>query len=132
TGGLVAGLKAGFIYNSFPIMNQYWFPPELWDLSPFWVNMLENVVTVQFDHRIGAYVCVILTSWLWWRCRASNLSPNVRTALNLVLSAMFLQFALGIATLLWVVPVPIAVLHQGGALLLFAAAVYLSFRLHRG
>ena len=132
TGGLVAGLNAGFIYNSFPKMNQYWFPPELWDLSPFWVNMLENVVTVQFDHRIGAYVCVILTSWLWWRCRASNLSPNVRTALNLVLSAMFLQFALGIATLLWVVPVPIAVLHQGGALLLFAAAVYLSFRLHRG
>ncbi len=132
TGGLVAGLNAGFIYNSFPMMNQYWFPPELWDLSPFWVNMLENVVTVQFDHRIGAYVCVILTSWLWWRCRSSNLSPNARTALNLVVGAMFLQFALGIATLLWVVPVPIAVLHQGGALLLFAAAIYLSFRLHRG
>ena len=132
TGGLVAGLNAGFIYNSFPMMNQYWFPPELWDLSPFWLNMLENVVTVQFDHRIGAYICVILTLWLWWRCRATNLSPNARTALNLVLSAMFLQFALGIATLLWVVPVPIAVLHQGGALLLFAAAIYLSFRLHRG
>ena len=64
TGGLVAGLNAGFIYNSFPMMNQYWFPPELWDLSPFWVNMLENVVTVQFDHRIGAYACVILTLWL--------------------------------------------------------------------
>ena len=132
TGGLVAGLDAGFIYNSFPMMNEYWLPPELWDLSPFWLNMLENVVTVQFDHRMGAYVCAILILWLWWRGRASDVSSSVRSALNFVLSAMFLQFALGIATLLWVVPVPMAVLHQGGALVLFAAAVYLSFRLHRG
>ena len=94
--------------------------------------MLENAVTVQFDHRMGAYVCAILILWLWWRGRASDVSSYVRSALNFVLSAMFLQFALGIATLLWVVPVPMAVLHQGGALVLFAAAVYLSFRLHRG
>ena len=132
TGGLVAGLDAGFIYNSFPMMNEYWLPPELWDLSPFWLNMLENVVTVQFDHRMGAYVCAILILWLWWRGRASDVSSYVRSALNLVFGAMILQFALGIATLLWAVPVALAVLHQGGALLLFAAAVYLSFRLHRG
>ena len=132
TGGLVGGLDAGFIYNSFPMMNEYWLPPELWDLSPFWLNMLENVVTVQFDHRMGAYVCAILILWLWWRGRASDVSSYVRSALNLVFGAMILQFALGIATLLWVVPVALAVLHQGGALLLFSAAVYLSFRLHRG
>ncbi len=132
TGGLVAGLDAGFIYNSFPMMNEYWLPPELWDLSPFWLNMLENVVTVQFDHRMGAYVCAILILWLWWRGRASDVSSYVRSALNLVFGVMILQFALGIATLLWVVPVALAVSHQGGALLLFAAAVYLSFRLHRG
>ena len=132
SGGLVAGLDAGFIYNSFPLMNEYWVPPELWDLSPFWLNMLENVVTVQFDHRVGAYICVLLAVWLWWRSNSSEVSPGARSALYLVLAAMVLQLVLGIATLVWVVPVPLAVLHQGGALLLFSGAVYLSFRLHRG
>ena len=95
TGGLVAGLDAGFIYNSFPMMNEFWLPPELWDLSPFWVNMLENIVTVQFDHRMGAYVCAILILWLWWRGRASDVSSYVRSALNLVFGAMILQICLG-------------------------------------
>ena len=132
SGGLVAGLDAGFIYNSFPMMNEYWLPPELWDLSPFWLNMLENVVTVQFDHRVGAYICALLVVWLLWRSNSSDVSPAARQALYLVLAAMVLQLVLGIATLLWIVPVSLAVLHQGGALLLFSAGVYLSFRLHRG
>ncbi len=135
SGALVAGLDAGLIYNSFPTMNGYWLPPELGDLSPGWINLFENPVTVQFDHRIGAYICTILIVGLWLR---QQLTPKLgaafagaaRKAMALTLAALALQLALGIVTLLWVVPVVIAVLHQGGALLLFAAATLLAFHLH--
>lgn len=131
SGGLVAGLDAGFVYNSFPMMNEYWLPPELGELSPWWLNMFENVVTVQFDHRIGAYLCTLLLLGLWYKARALSLGSSARFALNLMLVVLAIQLTLGVATLLLVIPVSLAVLHQGGALLLFAAAVHLALRLHR-
>jgi cytochrome c oxidase assembly protein subunit 15 len=118
SGGLVAGLDAGFVYNTFPMMNEYWLPPELGELSPWWLNMFENVITVQFDHRIGAYLCTLLLAWIWIKARTLDLEPSAR-------------LALGIGTLVLVIPVSLAVLHQGGALLLFAATVQLAFRLRR-
>ncbi|MDP7548616.1 MAG: COX15/CtaA family protein, partial [Alphaproteobacteria bacterium] len=130
SGGLVAGLDAGFVYNSFPMMNEYWLPPELAELSPWWLNMFENVVTVQFDHRIGAYLCTVLLLALWFKARAIALGPPARRALNLMLVVLAIQLALGVSTLLLIVPVSLAVLHQGGALLLFAATVQFSLRLH--
>lgn len=131
SGGLVAGLDAGFVYNSFPKMNQYWLPPELAELSPWWLNMFENVVAVQFNHRIGAYLCTALVLWIWFKARALALAPAARLALNLMLGALAIQLALGVSTLLLIVPVSLAVLHQGGALLLFAATVQFTFRLHK-
>ncbi|NQV58500.1 MAG: COX15/CtaA family protein [Alphaproteobacteria bacterium] len=131
SGGLVAGLDAGFVYNSFPMMNEYWLPPELGELSPWWLNMFENVVTVQFDHRIGAYLCTVLLFGLWFKARSLALGPPVRLALNLMLGALAIQLALGISTLLLVIPVPLAVLHQGGALLLFAATLQFTLRLQQ-
>jgi len=129
SGGLVAGLDAGFVYNTFPMMNEYWFPPELGQLSPWWLNMFENVITVQFDHRIGAYLVTLLTVWIWFKARSVSVSGATRMALNLVFLALAIQLGLGIGTLVMVVPVALAVLHQGGALLLFAAVVHLAFRL---
>ena len=131
SGGLVAGLDAGFVYNSFPMMNEYWLPPELAELSPWWLNMFENVVTVQFDHRIGAYLCTVLLLWLWVKARPLALGPAARLALNLMLAVLAVQLALGVSTLVLVIPVSLAVLHQGGALLLFAATVHFALRLHR-
>jgi len=131
SGGLVAGLDAGFVYNSFPMMNEYWLPPELGTLSPWWLNMFENVVTVQFDHRIGAYLCTLLLLGLWFKARSLALGRPVRLALNLMLVALAVQLALGVSIMLLVIPVSLAVLHQGGALLLFAATVQFAFRLHR-
>jgi cytochrome c oxidase assembly protein subunit 15 len=133
SGALVAGLDAGLVYNTFPMMNAYWLPPELAELAPGWLNLFENPVTVQFDHRIGAYLTTLLILGLWLRSRGQGrrrleLEPLARRALHLTLLALALQLALGIATLLWAVPVPLAVLHQGGALVLFAAAVHLAFR----
>ena len=129
SGGLVAGLDAGFVYNTFPMMNEYWLPPELGELSPWWLNMLENVVTVQFSHRIGAYLCSLLLLLVWFKARALDLDPPARSALRLSIAALVLQLALGIGTLVLLIPVSLAVLHQGGALLLFAATVQLAFRL---
>jgi len=131
SGGLVAGLDAGFVYNSFPMMNEYWLPPELGTLSPWWLNMFENVVTVQFDHRIGAYLCALLLLGLWFKARSLALGRPARLALNLMLLVLAVQFALGVSTLLLVIPVSLAVLHQGGALLLFATTVQFALRLHR-
>ncbi len=132
SGGLVAGLDAGFVYNTFPMMNEYWLPPELGELSPWWLNMFENVITVQFDHRIGAYLCTLLLLWIWFKARALELAPAARSALRLSMAALVLQLALGIGTLVLLIPVSLAVLHQGGALLLFAATVQLAFRLRAG
>jgi len=129
SGGLVAGLDAGFVYNTFPMMNEYWLPPELGELSPWWLNMLENVVMVQFNHRIGAYLCSLLLLWVWFKARALDLDPPARSALRLSMAALVLQLALGIGTLVLLIPISLAVLHQGGALLLFAATVQLAFRL---
>jgi cytochrome c oxidase assembly protein subunit 15 len=129
SGALVAGLDGGLVYNSFPMMNEYWLPPELSTLRPAWRNLFENPVTAQFDHRIGAYICTALVAGLWWRLRQAAHRPAVRLALYLTTAALVLQLALGITTLLWAVPVPLAVLHQGGALLLFSASLLLAHRL---
>jgi len=131
SGALVAGLDGGLVYNSFPMMNQYWLPPELSQLRPVWTNLFENPVTVQFDHRIGAYICTILVVVLWWRLRGAGISPAARFALRLTIGALAVQLALGIATLLWAVPLPLAMLHQAGALLFFSATLLLAHRLRR-
>jgi cytochrome c oxidase assembly protein subunit 15 len=133
SGALVAGLDGGLVYNSFPMMNEYWLPPELSTLRPTWRNLFENPVTAQFDHRVGAYLCAALVAGLWWRlwqaATGAAVCPSVRLALYLTTAALVLQLALGIATLLWGVPVPLAVLHQGGALSLFSASLLLAHRL---
>ncbi|MDA1100380.1 MAG: COX15/CtaA family protein [Proteobacteria bacterium] len=131
SGGLVAGLDAGFVYNSFPTMNGYWLPPELAEMSPWWMNMFENVVTVQFDHRIGAVICTVLLLGLWFKARTLALGRAARLALILMLVALALQLALGVSTLLLIIPVWLAVLHQGGALLLFATSMHFALCLRR-
>jgi cytochrome c oxidase assembly protein subunit 15 len=131
SGGMVAGFDAGFVYNTFPKMNEYWLPPELGQLTPAWHNLFENAVTIQFDHRIGAYLVALSVIAVWAVARRGHLGHGSAVGLNLVLAAMALQFALGVATLLSVVDPVLGVLHQGGALLLTAALVFTLHRLHR-
>jgi cytochrome c oxidase assembly protein subunit 15 len=123
-GGLVAGTRAGFAYNTFPLMSGHWAPPGLFALEPWYLNFVSNVATVQFDHRMFAWLLVLLTPLLWWRARtAPSASLHARLAADLLLGMLALQFALGVATLLLVVPLPLAAAHQAGAVLLFAAAL---------
>ena len=126
-GGLVAGLRAGFAYNTFPLMNGALVPPEIMLIDPWYMNFANNMATVQFDHRALAWVLAALVPIFWWRAR--NASAPVRTAAHIMLAALALQIALGIATLLLVVPLPLAAAHQAGAMLLFAASLNASHTL---
>jgi cytochrome c oxidase assembly protein subunit 15 len=118
SGALVAGTRAGRVYNTFPLMNEHWIPPEIFALEPWYSNFFNNLATVQFDHRLLAWLLAALVPWLWWRARRA--AP---LASHLLLAALVLQIALGIATLLLAVPVALGAAHQAGALLLFTAAL---------
>ncbi|MBI3149438.1 MAG: COX15/CtaA family protein [Betaproteobacteria bacterium] len=124
SGGLVAGIRAGFAYNTFPTMNGNWIPPELFLLDPWYLNFFNNMATVQFDHRLLGWALAVLVPWFWWRSQCLPLSGRARLATHLLLAALVLQVGLGITTLLLVVPVALAAAHQAGAVLLLSAALW--------
>jgi cytochrome c oxidase assembly protein subunit 15 len=131
-GGLVAGIRAGFAYNTFPLMNGHWIPPGLLLLDPWYRNFIDNMTTVQFDHRLLAWVLAALVPWFAWRVHASpEVGTQVRRAASFLVVLLVVQIALGIATLLLVVPLPLAAAHQAGAVLVFAAALNASHALRR-
>ncbi|HEX7385461.1 MAG TPA: COX15/CtaA family protein, partial [Burkholderiaceae bacterium] len=66
TGGFVAGIRAGFAYNTFPLMNGSIVPPEILMLEPWWSNFFWNMATVQFDHRLGAWLLAFTVPAAWW------------------------------------------------------------------
>jgi cytochrome c oxidase assembly protein subunit 15 len=126
SGGLVAGIRAGFAYNTFPLMNDSLVPPELLAMVPVWTNFFYNMATVQFDHRAIAALVACVGIALWWKVAGSGSVPSrARSAAYLMFAALVLQWTLGLLTLILVVPVPLAALHQAGALLLFASALNL-------
>ncbi len=125
SGGFVAGLKAGKIYNTFPKMGEYWVPPDFLALEPAWRNFFDNMATVQFDHRILAITTFALIVTYWAKLRKSELPARIRRGVNALLHTAVLQVALGIWTLLLVVPVFLAASHQAVAMLLFTVALYL-------
>ena len=130
SGGLVAGIRAGLAYNTYPLMNGHWVPAEIMLIDPWYLNFFNNMATVQFDHRAIAWVLALAVPLLWWRLRASPDTPaRARSGANLLLGLLALQVTLGICTLILVVPLPLAAAHQAGALLLFAAALNLAHAL---
>ncbi|MTJ84010.1 MAG: heme A synthase [Telmatospirillum sp.] len=122
-GALVAGLHAGLVYNSFPLMNGAVLPSEAFDLSPVWTNFFENHALVQFDHRLLAILSWLTALSLWWRGRGGE-PFRLRGRLALVALAATGQASLGIATLLTSVPVPLAALHQLGAFVLVTSVLW--------
>ena len=125
TGGFVAGIRAGFAYNTFPLMNGAVVPPEVMMIEPWWRNFFWNMATVQFDHRLGAWLLAFLVPVVWWKVRGAGAPGRARAGAGLVLVMLVGQVALGIATLVLVVPLPLAAAHQAGAVLLFALALNL-------
>ena len=131
TGGFVAGTHAGLTYNTFPLMGDYIVPPEIFLMQPWWKNFFYNMATVQFDHRLGAWILAGLVPWLVWRTHAITTDPRSRRAARWLIAALIVQITLGITTLLLAVPVTIAVLHQGGAVVLLGASLNLAHALRK-
>ena len=133
SGALVAGIRAGFAYNTFPLMNGHWIPPEILVIEPWWRNFVYNMATVQLVHRMLAFAIAIGAVIAWWRVHADRGAPLAACRwAQLLLAAVVLQIAAGIATLLLRVPVPLAALHQAGAVLVFTCAIGLLASLSSG
>lgn len=132
SGGFVAGTKAGFAFNTFPLMHEKWVPDGMWVLEPVWRNVFETIPTVQFIHRHIAYLIILAVLFLWlWLMRTST-AVVLRGRAHILVLALALQVTLGITTLLHAVPLPLAAAHQAGALLLLTAAVWLLHGFRRG
>ncbi|KAF9452141.1 electron transfer protein 1 [Macrolepiota fuliginosa MF-IS2] len=146
SGAFVAGLDAGLLYNEFPLMGGRLAPPmdELFSTSyaknldksdTWWRNILENPTTVQFDHRVLAITTYTTTLLLWLRSRSPQmravLPPLTRLATTAAFAMANVQVLLGISTLLYLVPVPLAASHQAGSVALLTAMVHLLITLRR-
>ena len=127
TGGFVAGIRAGFAYNTWPLMNGHWIPPEILLIEPWWRNFGYNMATVQFVHRTLALV-VLAAAWIVaWRVLASPAAGGEAKAAAGTLAAVTLaQVGLGIATLVLAVPLGLGTAHQGGAVVVLTAALWLA------
>jgi cytochrome c oxidase assembly protein subunit 15 len=127
-GGFTAGTHAGFVYNSFPTMDGHLLPPHYGSLHPFWRNWFQNLGAVQFDHRILATLTALTIGGALVVGLRSSLTKNAHDALMLLGWAVLAQYALGITTLLLVVPAWAGTLHQTFAAILLSVTL---FTLHR-
>ena len=127
-GGLVAGLRAGHVAATFPLMRGQWVPDGLWALSPWVRNPLANALTVHFEHRWFAFVVLVLALLLWQRVRREQAPPSLPPFASLSIALCLGQMLLGIATIAWGVPVWTASLHQVVGLLLFGLTLFIRYR----
>jgi len=146
SGAFVAGLDAGLQYNEFPLMGGRIVPPldELFSAAyaknadgsdVWWRNIFENPTTVQFDHRILAMTTYFSTCLLFAQSRRSAirllLPPLARVSMTAAFAMADVQVLLGLATLLYLVPVPVAAAHQAGSVALLSTMVHLLVALRR-
>ena len=123
-GALVAGLDAGMGFNTWPLINGAVVPSGLGEASPWYLNVFENPLTVQFDHRMLGYAVVLASlGQLAGLAVKGAPQPLLGSALTLALLAV-LQAVIGVWTLLLAVPIPLGLAHQAGAIAVFAAALY--------
>ena len=122
-GAFVAGLKAGLTYNTWPLMDGRLIPAGLGTLEPWFLNLFENITTVQFNHRMLAYLIVAFVIWHGLSIIRSADDERLRQSAGLLIVAVGAQVALGIWTLIAVVPLPLALAHQGMAAILFVIAI---------
>ncbi len=125
-GGFVAGIKAGFAFNTFPLMNGRLVPEGYLALSPWWINAFENGAAVQFNHRLLATVTGLVALIVAWRALQRPLEPKLRWSFKFLILTVGLQYSLGLMTLLLHVPVALAAAHQAGAILFLTACIYVT------
>tara|TARA_Y100000588_G_scaffold393471_1_gene509642 strand:- start:1317 stop:2360 length:1044 start_codon:yes stop_codon:yes gene_type:complete len=126
-GAFTAGLKAGYGWNTFPKMAGQWIPDGLLPLSPWWKNLVEHQMTVQFIHRWFGWILCFLIPGFWRYTRGFMLTDEQNCAITWFLYIVIGQFLLGMFAILFVVPIWLGVMHQAGACLLLANWVYIYF-----
>lgn len=119
-GGLVAGSDAGFGWNTWPLMDGAFFPAGLFEMSPWAINFVENLMTMQFMHRMVAYLATLMMIALWIRAHKAGTRTGT---VDLLAIGVLVQVILGIGTLVMGVPVWLASMHQAGALAIFSIAI---------
>jgi len=124
SGGFVAGLDAGLVYNTFPLMDGGLIPGGLFAFDPWFMAPFEDLTTVQFDHRTLAISTFVFVMIIWFKAKSRHLAPSARRAVNALVMMACAQVTLGISTLLLVVPVPLASLHQIGAVILLSITTW--------
>jgi cytochrome c oxidase assembly protein subunit 15 len=132
SGAFVAGLKAGFTYNTFPLMAGKLVPDGMWSVAPVYLNFFENVTTVQFNHRvlaIGTFLAIIA---LWIGAKRLDLSRTQRLWLHATAIVAAVQVILGISTLVLRVPVTLAAFHQAGAMVLLTVLLCFAYDVRHG
>ncbi len=122
-GAFTAGLNAGYIYNTFPKMHQFWIPPEIFVLEPAILNFFQNISAVQWTHRLLATVLGVMVIATWARSLRLNVYDNEKKWIFILLGVVLMQYAIGVFTLLYYVPTWLGVLHQAMAMVLFGAAL---------
>jgi heme a synthase len=122
-GAFVAGLKAGLIFNTFPRMGEGWIPPGAWQMQPWLLNLLANPATVQWAHRVLGTVLLAAAVGVFLRRLGVGWDAAVRRLSAAFLVLVVAQYALGVLTLLYRVPVSLGVLHQALAVVILAVWV---------
>ncbi len=121
-GALTAGLDAGFIYNTFPLMNESWLPQNGFSMQPLLINLVENPGTVQWVHRLLGTVLALTVLGLWVKAITDNsLTQDIKLRVHILGAIILVQYMLGIFTLIYYVPVALGVIHQAVAMILWVA-----------
>jgi cytochrome c oxidase assembly protein subunit 15 len=131
SGGLVAGTDAGFSYSTWPLMGPSFVPETIYSGNPAWLDAFEDVTTIQFNHRMFAYLLFLLINVFAYLAYRNVTDSRVRLGAVLLVLAVWIQAGLGISTLLSHVAVPVAAAHQGGAVALLTASLFLARVLSR-
>jgi cytochrome c oxidase assembly protein subunit 15 len=126
-GAFVAGLRAGKICNTFPLMCDS-LVPDIFSNGTWMHTIFDSHMGVQFIHRTLAYLVLAFAIFIWWQAKNQAFSLQIKKAANILLAIVLLQFLLGVITILYAVPISMGVIHQLGAFLLFATTL---FAIHR-
>jgi cytochrome c oxidase assembly protein subunit 15 len=123
-GAFVAGLNAGFVFNTWPLMGDNLIPEAVIAMKPLWINFVDGIGGVQFVHRYLAYVVALLVIFLFYKSSKFKLNNLQLKSIKSLVAIVLLQFILGVLTLIYGVPVWLGVIHQVGAVFLLGGIVF--------
>ena len=126
-GAFVAGLNAGRICNTWPKMEGEWIPGSIFSMNPFWQNFIENHYAIQFIHRTLAFIIVFFVLYIWNEGGKIKINYLQKKSFNILLSLVMFQIVIGIFTLILVVPISLALIHQLVAFLLLMSIIFSMF-----